>query len=608
MCGIYLSNLSVSDKDHIKRFNKISFRGPDNFQIIKKDNIYIGHLRLSIIDLDKRSNQPFEKNNCLIVFNGEIYNYKKIKKELKKYGYSFITKSDTEVLLTAYLHWGEKMLNRLEGMFAFSIYDRNKKIIFSARDRLGQKPFYYHFKNGNIEICSQLKPISKNKNISIKALSIYYDLGYVPSPYSIYKDVYKLKAGNYLIIDLKKNKLLEKSYWDLKKSKIDNHINYNYVKKKVKDLIRNSIDKRLISDVPLGFFLSSGVDSSLIASLLSNKSKKKSNFFTIGFNEKKYDESIISYQISKKLKINQTIKYFTNEDIFNEIEKHQQVFDEPFADSTTLPTLLLSKLVKNKISVAITGDAGDESFFGYNHFKWLRYFNLMTYIPLHIRKIISFLLSKINKLVNNKRLGFISKIILYKNNYDFIKSIFLGIETLAKNKDESWFNDHYEKYLFISNNYFQSAADLNIKLWLENDSNVKTDRSSMAYSLEIRSPLIDHKLIEYCRLLPVNYRFDKKLLKDILYELDLKKSYFENKKGFSVPIKEWSRSYLKDRILNKLNDEFLNSLPNFNHIKFKKMIDDHFSYKSDYSYFIWRIFMLSLWFDKNEKSSFTYSK
>ncbi|WP_242131024.1 asparagine synthase (glutamine-hydrolyzing) [Aestuariivivens marinum] len=596
MCGIYITNIPFKEGEVKNKLEKIKYRGPDNTGIEKINNIILGHLRLSILDLDERSNQPFSYQNLHITFNGEIYNYLDIKKELVLLGYSFTTTSDTEVLIIGYKVWGKGVLDKINGMFAFSIYDSNTNKIFSARDRLGVKPFYYYWKEGQFEICSQMRPlISKTSQINEEAVQIYLDCRYVPSPYSIIKDIHKLKPGHWLEIDLEKGSYKTESYWDLQRVKT-RKVSYAKAKEELHDLLRDAVKIRLQSDVPIGSFLSGGIDSALVTSIANEVSETKINTFCIGFENPKYDESKIAKQFSEIIDTNHTETICKATDVLALIPKLIEVYDEPFADSSALPSLLLNSVTKQHVTVALSGDGGDESFLGYNHFAWLKKVRIFYKVPLVLRKIIgkTFLTRLIHK--KGESIRTISNI---KSIKGFIPYIFIGFETLLKKRDISWLK-HFSSFKHLSNNMMQQAADLNIKLWLENDSNVKVDRASMAYSVEVRSPFLDYRIVEFARTLPVSYRLHKKvrkrLLRDILKEYIPENVFNQPKSGFSIPLGDWIRGELKEEFRNVLNDEFLDELPSFDKEKFKNQFNQHLEGKIDYATNIWKVYVLARWY------------
>lgn len=599
MCGIYLTNFHFSYKQIENKLETIKFRGPDYIGIKKIDDVSFGHLRLSILDLDVRSNQPMNFGNFTIVFNGEIYNYKEIKKELTDLGYTFNTSGDTEVLLKGYKEWGEKLVLKLNGMFAFAIYDSVTKKIFCSRDRLGVKPFYYYWEDGKFEICSQLRPISQDKQVNEDAVSMFLDCTYIPSPFTIFKDVYKLPPGNNLEIDLATNKLTIQEYWNLKTA-TDSGLSYEQAKEKLHELLKDAVKIRLEADVPFGSFLSGGIDSALISSIASDISNEPIKTFSIGFEDPKYDESKIAAQYAEIIGSKHTETICKPEDVLELIPKLIEVYDEPFADSSALPSLLLNKVTKQYVTMALSGDGGDESFLGYNNFDWVSKYKILIKIPYVIRVLVSKLL--IFDLLG-KRTEPIRRILNISSKYEFISGIFLGYNSILKNRNLNWMS-YYKGYKTWSKDLLQATADLNIKLWLENDSNVKVDRASMAYSVEIRSPFLDYRVVEFARTLPVSYRYmpgrKKRILRDILKEYIPEEVFDQPKRGFSVPIETWIRKELREEFTYNLSDDFLNIVPNLNVEKFKKMFQLHLEGKHNYASYIWRVYVLSKWYQEFE--------
>ena len=597
MCGIYITNIPFSEEEVKHKLELIKYRGPDHTGIDKIDNLTFGHLRLSILDIDVRSHQPMQFEGFTIVFNGEIYNFQEIKKELSDLGYIFNTTGDTEVLLKGYMEWGESIVPKLNGMFAFAIYNASTRKIFCSRDRLGVKPFYYSWKEGKFEICSQLRPISQNKVIDEDAISMYLDCTYIPSPYTVYKDVYKLPPGNNIEIDLNTQKIKIKEYWNLKDVNVVEQ-SYEEAKEQLHKLLKDAVKIRLQADVPFGSFLSGGIDSALISSIAAKIYKEPIKTFSIGFEDPKYDESKIAAQYAKIMGSVHTETICKPEDILQMLPKLIEVYDEPFGDSSALPSLLLNKVTKQYVTMALSGDGGDESFLGYNHFDWVAKFKNLIKVPFGIRIIASKMLWA-NALKSKTEP--IRRILNIKSKNEFIAGIFVGYNSIVKKRNLDWLSN-YSGYKFWSKDLFQSTADLNIKLWLENDSNVKVDRASMAYSVEVRSPFLDYRIIEFARTLPLSYRYvsgrKKRILRDILKEYIPEEVFDQPKRGFAVPIGQWIRKELREEFVANLSDDFLNQVPNLNVAKFKKMFQDHLQEKADYSSYIWRVFVLSKWYQE----------
>tara|TARA_R110002049_G_scaffold87533_3_gene221961 strand:+ start:15987 stop:17792 length:1806 start_codon:yes stop_codon:yes gene_type:complete len=597
MCGIYLTNIPYDKNVVEEKLKSISFRGPDYTGIYEINKLTLGHLRLSILDLDARSHQPMMFENLHIVFNGEIYNYKDIKEDLLNLGYHFKTESDTEVLLIGFKEWGKGILDKINGMFAFCIYDSQTNKIFSARDRLGVKPFYYYWKDGQLEICSQIRPLLKNKKINDDAVSMFLDCMFIPSPYTIVDDVFKLPPGNYMEIDLTINELNIDEYWNLHNVKIKD-ITYEEAKKELHELLVDAVKIRLQSDVPIGSFLSGGIDSALVSSIAAHISENPINTFSIGFDDPKFDESKIAEQYAEIMESNHTTTICSSDDILKLIPKLVEVYDEPFADSSALPSLLLNSVTKKHVTVALSGDGGDESFIGYDHFDSLIKNKLIIDIPFFIRNFLSKPIFLNLAGLNSHR---VRNALKTKTRNDFIENIFSRKGFLLNEKRQDYMK-YYRGYKKWSNIFLQKAADLNIKLWLENDSNVKVDRASMAYSVEVRSPFLDYRIIEYARSLPMSFRYEKgrqkKILRDILKEYIPENVFNQPKKGFAVPIGDWMRNELKEEFLLALNDEFLEKVPNFNVPKFKKLLSEHMEQEKDHTANIWKLYVLSKWYDE----------
>jgi asparagine synthase (glutamine-hydrolysing) len=595
MCAIYFTNQKISKEEVNTKLKSIEFRGPDHTGVLQKDDLTFGHLRLSILDLDIRSNQPMEFESYTIVFNGEIYNFQDIRSELLVLGYTFDTTGDTEVLLKGFKEWGSQIVPKLNGMFAFAIYDLNTRKIFCSRDRLGVKPFYYSWKDGNFEACSQIKPLSHNKKINEEAVSMFLDCTYIPSPHTIFEDVYKLSPGNNMTIDLNSNQITIEEYWNLKDA-TDSGLNYEEAKLKLHNLLKDAVKIRLQSDVPFGSFLSGGIDSALITSIASKISTDPIRTFSIGFEDPEFDESKIAAQYAGILSTVHTETICTPEDILEMLPKLIQVYDEPFADSSALPSLLLNKVTKQYVTMALSGDGGDESFLGYNHFDWIYKVSKLMKIPFYCRKILAFF---VTKPILKHRASSFKKILKSENIDSVIEDVFIGFNSILKVRDRSWLSN-FGIFKKLSANSLQKDADLNIKLWLENDSNVKVDRASMAFSVEVRSPFLDYRIIEFARTLPVSYRYlpgnKKRILRDILKEYIPEEVFNQPKKGFAVPIGAWIRNELREEFELSLTDSFLQQVPNLDIPKFKKMFTYHLQGKYDYSSYIWRVYVLSKWY------------
>ena len=597
MCGIYLTNIKEDLNVVNQNLKKIKFRGPDNISVKKYNDIIVGHLRLSILDLAERSNQPFEFLNYIISYNGEIYNFKEIKITLKSLGCIFKTNSDTEVLIQAYHIWGKKMLNKLNGMFAFIIYDIKENIVFCARDRIGQKPFFYYWDEGVLEICSSTQSMIKANTISELGIKIYLEAGYIPSPFSAYDKIHKLEPGHFITFNLNTFKVYKSKYWDLKAVSIKK-ISYRDAISQLHELIIDSVKIRLVSDVKFGSFLSGGIDSSLISAIANKISLTTLNTFTVGFNKHEYDERETSRAFSKILNTDHKEYLCDEKELLIALDDFFIAFDEPISDPAAIPTLMLSQKVCSEVKMCLSGDGGDESFLGYNHFEWVRKVKYFFWLPRRLR----FLLKPGLFLLRPKLREYATKIFKFKSIKVFILNIYTGFSSITIEPTIDWLNN-YKHYFKKSSNIIQQTADLNIKIWLEGNNSVKLDRASMYSSLELRSPFLDFRIIEFARSLPISYRFTqkkkKKILRDILKEY-IDESVFDlPKKGFSVPISDWIRGPLKDEINELFVDSKLLLIPNLNIRKVKKLLKMHMNNEADFSNNIWKIYILIKWLDKN---------
>ena len=637
MCGIsgfFLSNNYSSHRESLKTLrnmtNVLRHRGPDasGYWSSERDNIYFGHRRLSIIDLTKSANQPMNSRDdrYIIIFNGEIYNFRELKKNLEKKKITFNNKSDTQVLLEVLNHYGvERGIKKVNGMFSFVLWDRKEKFLYLISDRLGKKPLYWSNINGNIIFGSELKSLISfymfNKEINKQSLQNFLQFSYINSPDTIFKNTYKLEPG--IIIRFNKNRDIKKTiYWNFN----FNMENSNEIKndkiskiKKLTELLEDSVSKRMISDVPIGVMLSGGIDSSLIAAIAQKKSLKKINTYCIGFNNKGFDESKYAKKISNILSTSHNEFILDDYSIEDLVEKIPFYYDEPFADSSQIPSMIISKELKKKVTVCLTGDGGDEVFGGYTRYIWGNKFSKICNIfPIFFRNIISRILNtfpsekinKFNELFPNHilpsqlgdRMKKIGKIILSESNYE----IYLKLITQMEDKvllNQSDFHKNSSNYIFSKKNIIEAMQIMDLKNYLPGDILTKIDRASMASSLELRSPLLDYRLIEFS--------FKNLILKDKIYGnkgkyilKQILKNYIpENlinrpKMGFAIPLSKWLRGRLKNWMLDTLNLNKIKSQNILNSQQVGKMINDHMKSKRNCHHELWNILMFQTWFDK----------
>lgn len=611
MCGIYgITSNKYSNSQIRTKLERTNFRGPDKLDFKafgEKNDIVFGHNRLSVIDLDERSNQPFSYNNKIhVVFNGEIYNFKILKEELKTKGYLFKTTSDTEVICAAYLEYGNEFVNKLNGMFAFVIFDEHKNKLFGARDRMGQKPFYYKFDGKSIEFSSQLSSIqlfNDDLTISSKAISYYLVWGFVPDPYSIFNEIKKLEPGNSFEFDLTSNSISIKQYWDIDSSgKKQFKGTYEQAKTKLTELLKDSVSKRLFADVPVGVFLSGGIDSSLVAALATHSTKSKVKTFSVKFNEKGFDESVYAQKVANHLETDHHVIECNYNQGIDLIKNFNYYYDEPFADSSAIPSMLLAKYTRENVTVALSGDAGDESFIGYERYHWMKRVLLIYKLPRFIRKTMSFLLSKLPH--------YKFKTIARGLKFDSLEDLYLGIVsgidlTWLDTKDDFLDIDQIKYLKHKKKNFYERLTDFDLKTYLNGDINTKVDRATMAFSLEARAPLMDYRIIEFARSLPTNFKYtgknQKRILKDVLYQYAPKEFFDRPKAGFTMPFANWFRHELKEMVLSELNDEGLKNIPNINIKEVKLRIKQHMDGSWNRYPLIWKLLVLKQWLNENGK-------
>ncbi|MEJ6981357.1 asparagine synthase (glutamine-hydrolyzing) [Pedobacter sp. P351] len=610
MCGIYGSTINYSEDILKEKLARINFRGPDYTEIRRTEDIILGHNRLAIIDLDARSNQPFRYLHLTIVFNGEIYNYSEIKAKLLKKGYQFTTVSDTEVICAAYLEYGQNCVPHFNGMFAFAIYDEKKRIVFGARDRFGKKPFYYCHSPHELEFASQPSQISLGRQLSVdqKAINQYYTWGYIPEPNCIWKEIKKLPAGHSFIYDFYSGEFEVNKYWDLDHTGGNEFSgSYQDAKHMLNELLTDSVKIRMNADVPLGVFLSGGIDSSLVVALAVQKVNNVKTF-SIKFNEKGFDESLYAQRVANYLGTeHHTIECSLYEGI-EIIKNFTRYFDEPFADSSAIPTLLLSKYTSKQVTVALSGDAGDEVFLGYSRYKWMKTINSLFALPLSIRQ----LLASFVKLSLNYRHKLIAKGIAQEDINTLYVNILGEMESSwIHNPNPGLKNELFKIISATDKPLLKRLSDFDIKTYLNEDINTKVDRASMAFSLESRSPLMDYRVIEFGRSLPVSFKYrmgnQKLILKDLLFHHVPSSLFNRPKAGFSMPLKEWFKRELKEYVLDNLSKDELKNIPGINVQRTEQIIQEHMTGKWNRSQQIWKLLVMSQWL-KSEQASFVSNK
>jgi asparagine synthase (glutamine-hydrolysing) len=598
--------------------NLIIHRGPDEFGefLLKEDNYSIGMAmrRLSIIDLDS-GNQPMysEDQSIVIVFNGEIYNFQTLKEELIIQGIVFQTNSDTEVILRLYEQEGPISFGKLDGMFAFSIFDKNLGKVFIARDFFGEKPLYYlHYDNEFVwasELKSIISVLNNKPEIDSIGLSLYFQLTYIPAPYTIYEGIKKLEANHYIEVNCNENSY---SIFEIFRTETIFSIqSVNDAKKITHDLVHKSVLSRSISDVPLGTFLSGGVDSSIISLCLSQQKNHRIDTFSIGFEKKSFDESDKSREVSKLINSNHHEFIISEKDLTSNIDEIILNFDEPFADSSALATYLVSQKSKKHVKVSLTGDGGDEVFGGYNKYYIGKINQKYTsFIPQEIHLKI---LPLVNKLMTSKQdtrgLRFkINKLfnsINYETDfyYNIISLGFSEVELktiLRSNIFEPNILDYYKRKIKGESDSISQFRKIDKHISLEGDMLAKVDRTSMLASLECRAPFLNKELWDLTNQLPDSYLingWDKKhVLKEAFKEYFPKEFLNKSKKGFGVPVGDWLRSDLRFELLSYIEKSFIDKQKIFKFDVISKLVDDHLNLKNDNTFRVWTFFCFQKWY------------
>ena len=598
MCGIYGTTGIYPDQDIIAKLNLTRFRGPDYSDLRRIGRVTMGHNRLAIVDLDKRSNQPLSYKHLTIVFNGEIYNYLSLRASLIKIGYNFSTDSDTEVIAAAYLAYGDRCVEYLNGMFAFVIYDSLSNSLFGARDRIGKKPFYYRHAANEFEFASQPAALARDKNLTpdINAIHRYFVWGYVPEPYSAWREIKKIPAGHLFRYNIDKDVLTIKQYWDVDVENTGHFSgNYEHAKNSLIRLLDDAVKIRLRADVSLGVFLSGGIDSSLVAAI-ATKHVSKLKTFSVKFTNKDFDESGYAAGVANYLHTDHHTVVCDASEGISLIQDFGNYYDEPFADSSAIPSLLLSKYTKKLVTVALTGDGGDESFMGYTRYRWLNHADLLFKYPLWTRKLVSSALSlSANDKVQRIAQGLCTTdaaalyaLMLGGLNYKWLDNPEVG---LAVPYMDVW----SKKGL----SFLQKMSAFDIKTYLNGDINTKVDRATMAFAIEARAPLMDYRVISFAQQLPADFKFkthnQKRILKDILYR-HIPSQYFDRpKRGFSLPIRHWFRNELKEYVLDELSVSSLKDIPGVNVAEVVSMIQEHMSGKYNRSVQIWKLLVFKQW-------------
>jgi asparagine synthase (glutamine-hydrolysing) len=645
-CGFIDPAFSSSEENIIQKMtNKIRHRGPDDdgIWLDKKYGVALGHRRLSIIDLSAEGHQPMHSasDRYVLVYNGEIYNFETIRKELESAGFAPTWRghSDTEVLLTAFEAWGiESTLKRCVGMFAFVLWDRKEKTLTLARDRMGEKPLYYGWQNGVFLFGSELKALREHPKfvgeIDRNVLTQLLRFNYIPAPYSIYKDIYKLRQGTILTIPVESSQfqqqeyVLPEKYWSLREvaregvadpflgSEID-------VITTLDEKLKQAVAGQMLSDVPLGAFLSGGYDSSLVVALMQSQSAKPVRTFSIGFKEKGYNEAPHARAVARHLGTDHTELYLSSQEAIQMIPKLPLLYDEPFSDSSQIPTFLLSQMAREHVTVSLSGDGGDELFGGYNrYFMGSRLWRYLAPFPLPMRQLMAKAVTGVSPLTWDRLANILGPLLpaelragragdkLHKLASTFSlaspDALYRRLLSHWETPEEIVINGQEPKttldFPVDLENFIERMMCLDAVSYLPDDILVKVDRASMGVSLETRLPLLDHRVVEFAWQLPLDMKVrkdqGKHALRHVLYNYVPREMLDRPKMGFGIPLDAWLRGPLRDWAEALLDENRLRQEGYFNPAPIRQKWDEHLSGKRNWHYCLWDILMFQQWLEQ----------
>lgn len=621
MCGIsgFYSRQRIT-KDTLTLMNDTMIhRGPDDsgVEIYEAPGGYtvgLAQRRLSILDLSPLGHQPMHSaDGCIsVVYNGEIYNYRELKEELSDY--SFCSNCDTEVILAAYLKWGISCVEKFNGMFAICIYDRRSADLYLIRDRIGKKPLYYELEGENLVFASELKPIMARPGFSGKIrselLPRYLFQQYINAPDSIFEHVYKLEPGSILRFREGKSRLWK--YWDIKevyhKMQESPVTDYEQGKEELKALLNKAVASRMIADVPLGTFLSGGYDSSLTTAIAQKHSPEPVKTFSIGFNDERYNEAKYAREIAEYLGTDHTELYIGEKEMLDLVESIPEFYDEPFADSSQIPTMLVSKLAKSRVTVALSGDGGDEFFCGYNLYENVRKAQKLDTLGEMIHGICNLPVLRQSKV--EERLPFKVRVIagnrVKEAKTQFTSNNYMNLaEKMTLGEGKTCYYASESNYQV--ENWQIRRMLLDMDTYLPGDILCKVDRASMKYSLEARCPILDKDVMEYSFRLSHDLKYrngiKKYILKEIAFDYIPKQMLERPKKGFSVPLDDWLHGPLKEQLLAVSDSAYLRRQGLFQPDFVKKLIENYLqtgdggpSTGANYSRLIWSFFVFQQWY------------
>jgi asparagine synthase (glutamine-hydrolysing) len=638
MCGIsgFIDFKKTTGIDILQSMtNTLFHRGPDGsgFELIEHSNAQVGfgHRRLSIIDLSEHGKQPMQFQHLWICFNGEVYNYAEIKKELLALGHSFSGNSDTEVIIHSFAEWGEKCIDRFIGMFAFVIYDSQKETVFCVRDRAGVKPFFYYYQDGLFLFSSELKSFHQHprfkKELNKSSVAAFMQYGNVPTPHCIFNNCFKLKPGHSITFSLMEKNMasainpdVQTQYWNVydayNKPKLT--IDFETAKIETEAVLSSACNYRMVADVPVGVFLSGGYDSTAVTALLQKDRTEKLKTFTISVPDIGLNEADYARQTAEFLGTDHTEIECTQRDALDLISDLPFYYDEPFADSSAIPTTLVSIMARKEVTVALSADAGDEVFAGYNRYDYLmRYGKKLQSIPGFARKTMAELMN----IVPAHRIPVLKNKYNFPNRYEKLKSLLRDpsseqmmlslsqqytekqLTELLEFQPENLITAYTSKELinpFFSPLSYMMAIDY--QTYLVDDILQKVDRATMTASLEGREPFLDHRVIEYAAQLPNDFKYHngikKHIVREIVHKYIPKEKMDRPKMGFAIPLALWMNNELKDMVNSYINEKSIKEQGLFNWDAVNRLKIAFFSGKTEYDFKLWYLLMFQMWYER----------
>ena len=623
MCGIAgftsFNHRQLDVRETIQQMtNALIHRGPDAEGFYIDEGVALGSRRLSIIDLVSGQMPIHNEDQSLwIVFNGEIYNFPELREELVAKGHIFTTHADTEVIVHLYEEYGCECVTKLNGMFAFALWNRHTQTVWLARDRLGKKPLHYFEYPGGIIFASEIKALLQHpmvaRELDLAALSKYLTYEYVPAPHCIFKGIKKLEPGHWLLSA--PGKLVNRKYWDIPLE--ESGISYKREEEHAEEVLarlREAVRKRLISDVPVGIFLSGGLDSSLIAVLAAQLSPTSIQSFSIGFEEPSFDESPYAHKIARLIGTDHHHQVLSSQNMLAVVPHVTEFLDEPMADASIIPTYLLAQMTAQSVKVALGGDGGDELFAGYPTYQAHKLVTYYSILPYKVRDLLNRVASYLP--VSDRNLSFDFKLKQFLRGMGVSSEIrfFLWMGAFLEREKRLLLSADVQAQLTKSNPFedilryvhdskllqeFERILYLSMKLYLQDDILVKVDRASMANSLEVRAPYLDHTFVEYVAGLPTFYKLNgftmKYILKKAAKDILPKEIVSRKKKGFGIPLAKWFKYELKEMLLSYLSEERIRTAGLFHYAYIKTLLDEHFAEQRDNRKQLWTLLVFEMW-------------